>query len=109
MYQNDRVNNIFKEQSEELGANTEMFSMGIAVADYDNDLDLDYYISNLAANVLLENNDGIFNNVSEIAQVKNTYAYGDSTLTVSWGNLFADIDNDGDEDLFVANGYVPAP
>ncbi len=109
MYQNDREINTFEEQSEELGANTEMFSMGIAVADYDNDLDLDYYISNLAANVLLENNDGIFNNVSDIAQVTNTYAYGDSTLAVSWGNLFADIDNDGDEDLFVANGYVPAP
>ena len=109
MYQNDRENNTFEEQSEELGANTEMFSMGIAVADYDNDLDLDYYISNLAANVLLENDGGVLTDVATLAQVTNTYSYGDSSLAVSWGNLFADIDNDGDEDLFVSNGYVPAP
>ena len=109
MYQNDRENNTFEEQSEELGANTEMFSMGIAVADYDNDLDLDYYISNLAANVLLENDGGVLTDVAALAQVTNTYSYGDSSLAVSWGNLFADIDNDGDEDLFVSNGYVPAP
>jgi len=109
LYQNDRENNTFVDVSENTGTNNDMFSMGIAVADYDNDLDLDYYISNLAANVLLENNNGIFTDVSAIAQATNTYSYGDSSLAVSWGNLFADIDNDGDEDLFVANGYVPAP
>lgn len=109
MYQNDRENNTFVDQSQETGANSEMFSMGIAVADYDNDLDLDYYISNLAANVLLENDNGIFTDVASDANATSTYSVNDSTLAVSWGNLFADIDNDGDEDLFVSNGYVPAP
>ncbi len=109
LYQNDRESNTFIDQSQEVGANSEMFSMGIAVADYDNDLDLDYYISNLAANVLLENNNGVFTDVAGEANATSTYSIDDSTLAVSWGNLFADLDNDGDEDLFVANGYVPAP
>ena len=109
MYQNDRENNTFVDQSQEVGANSEMFSMGIAVADYDNDLDLDYYISNLAANVLLENNNGVFTDVAEEANATSTYSINDSTLAVSWGNLFADFDNDGDEDLYVSNGFVPAP
>lgn len=109
MYENDRGNNTFNDISEEVGADTKMFSMGIAVADYDNDLDLDYYISNLAANVLLENDGSTFLDVATLAGVTNTYSYSDTSFSVSWGNLFADIDNDGDEDLFVANGYVPAP
>ena len=109
MYQNDRENNVFVDNSENIGADTEMFSMGIAVADYDNDLDLDYYISNLAANVLLDNDSGTFTDVADEANATSTYSVNDSTLAVSWGNLFADIDNDGDEDLYVSNGYVPAP
>ena len=109
MYENDRNNNFFNQVSNDIGLSTEMFSMGIGVSDFDNDLDLDYYISNLGANVLLENDNGIFTDIAEQANCTNKYVYGDTTLSVSWGNLFADIDNDGDEDIFVANGYVPGP
>ena len=113
LYRND-VNETgrFTDVTDALGAGQKMFAMGIAVGDYDNDLDLDYYISNLGKNILLEQqeNNSFTNRASEHG-VENEFA-GIGTgnpLAVSWGNLFIDVDNDSDLDLFVSNGYVPAP
>ncbi len=112
LYRND-FNTIgrFTEVSASLGADQQMFSMGIAVGDYDNDLDLDYYVSNLGKNVFLEQQSEGFDERAADLGVENEFSEegADSPLAVSWGNLFVDIDNDMDLDLFVANGYVPAP
>ncbi len=99
----------FTEVGAALGADQEMFSMGIAIGDYDNDLDLDYYVSNLGKNIFLELDDGTFTDVAQSTGTENEFSGYNTSLAVSWGNLFADIDNDMDLDLFVANGYVPAP
>ncbi|MDF1695616.1 MAG: FG-GAP-like repeat-containing protein [Saprospiraceae bacterium] len=99
----------FTEVASVLGADQEMFSMGFAIGDYDNDLDLDYYISNLGKNVFLEKEGDEFVESAEAAGIENEFSGYNSSLSVSWGNLFADIDNDMDLDLFVANGYVAAP
>ncbi len=110
LYRNDyRETGKFTEVGSFLGADQEMFSMGIAIGDYDNDLDLDYYVSNLGKNVFLEQEDNQFTDVAKDAGVENEFSGYNNSLSVSWGNLFADIDNDMDLDLFVANGYVPAP
>ncbi|MCZ6604761.1 MAG: VCBS repeat-containing protein, partial [Alphaproteobacteria bacterium] len=84
-----------------------------AWADYDNDGDLDVYITSGGSqygserngvgdpNVLYRNNgDGTFTNVAFQAGVANAA----SSTGASW----ADIDNDGDLDLFVANRFRTA-
>jgi len=50
-------------------------------------------------NMLQKNNgDGTFSEIGQLAGVSNT--------DWSWAALFADLDHDGNKDLFVTNGYV---
>lgn len=109
LYRNDIDEGKFTEVGMPTNSDNEMFSMGIAVGDYDNDLDLDYYISNMSKNVLLENDGGTFIQSADYAGVENQFVEKDSSLSISWGTLFADVNNDMYVDLFISNGYVPAP
>ncbi len=111
LYRNDyNISGRFTDISTQSDANFKMFSMGIGIGDIDGDLDLDYYVSNLGKNVLMvQDQDGHFENMSGIAGVENEFSAGGPSLSVSWGNLMTDIDNDMDLDIYVANGYVPAP
>ena len=72
--------------------------MGVATGDYDNDGDMDLYVTNVGANVLLQNQGG-----GRFADVTAAAAAGDT----AWGasTMFLDYDNDGDLDLFATN-YV---
>lgn len=75
-----------------------MYSMGITVADYDNDADPDIYFTNVGENRLFRNNgDQTFTDVTEFAEV------GDPSWSTS--AAFFDADNDGWVDIFVCN-YV---
>ncbi len=97
----------YTDVSQSSGSDVGIYAMGIAVGDYDEDLDLDYYISNLGRNVLMRNEgDGSFIDVATAAGVENTAV--DTLLVTSWGNAFFDYDNDSYLDLYVANGYIPA-
>jgi hypothetical protein len=82
----------------------EQGSMGVDFGDLDNDgwFDLYYTNSSFQSNTLLLNNhDGTFTNITNMA------GHGSSTyLAVGWGTSFADLDNDGWEDLFVVNGHL---
>ena len=72
------------------------YGMGVAAGDYDNDGDIDLYVTNLGANALLRNDGaGRFEDVASAAGVA-----GDSWSTAA---VFFDADVDGDLDLFVAN------
>jgi len=109
LYQNDYPNDEFSEVAAAKGAGIPMYGMGIAAGDYDHDLDFDYYITNLGANVLLENDNGTFTDVAASANVENTYAEGSpSDFATGWGTAFFDVDNDSWLDLFVANGRIPS-
>ena len=80
------------------GAEDTGYGMGVTSGDYDNDGDVDLYVTNLGANVLLRNDDaGRFDDVTDMAGVGDT----------GWGTaaVFLDLDRDGDLDLFVVN-YV---
>ena len=73
------------------------FGGGVAVFDYDNDGDEDFYITGgLEPDVLYRNNgDGTFEDVTFDAGIEATAAY------ITQGAFAADIDNDGDRDLFI--------
>lgn len=85
--------------SAENGAGTVVEGMGLAIGDYDNDLDLDFYYSNMVnPSELLQNlGEGTFTDVAENAGVDTI-----NGATVGWGASFLDYDNDGWLDLFMA-------
>ena len=80
------------------GARTFIHGMGLAVGDYDNDLDLDFYFSDMVNGmVLLQNQgDGTFDDVANKAGV----VVGPSSA-VGWATIFFDFDNDSWLDLFL--------
>jgi hypothetical protein len=78
--------------------------MGADAADYDGDGRLDVFVTNFSQdyNTLYRNSgDGFFTDVSHRAGVVPA-----SLAYLGWGTGFADFDNDGLLDLFVANGHV---
>lgn len=80
-------------------------SMGVAIADYDNDGLPDLWTTNFEFEALaLYRNMGHaqFHLVSRPVGV--TAMHG---TFVSWGTAFADLDCDGDLDILVANGHLP--
>ncbi len=86
----------FTQVAQEAGADSKLFGMGLAVGDYDNDGDQDFYFSNVGPMELLNNQgDGTFQEVAEQAGVQFPNAIG-------WGAVFLDYDNDGWRDLYLA-------
>lgn len=93
LYRNDGS---FVDVTAEAGVGDTSWSMGCAVADYDNDGDLDLYTTNFGSNTLHRNEgDGTFVDVTDIAGV------GDDRFGV--GCAFGDYDRDGHVDLAVVN------
>ena len=91
----------------ERGADVAFYGMGVAIGDYDNDLDLDYYMTNIGNNALLQNDgNGNFTDVAGLTGVLDGWT--DEGRLVGWGTGFLDYDNDGDLDLYVSNGYLQA-
>lgn len=80
------------------GIDLKINSMGTAVGDYNNDGLLDYYMTNIRFNYFMVNQGagkGFANKAVEL---------GVDFFAISWGTNFSDFDQDGDLDLFVANG-----
>jgi len=97
LYHNER-NGTFKDVTKEAGLDVEMYGLGCAVGDYDNDGREDIYITALDGNHLFHNEgNGRFVDVTRKAGVRDG---GFST-----GAVWFDYDNDGKLDLFVSH-YV---
>jgi len=97
LYRN-RGDGTFEDITDGSGADDRGWGTGVAAGDYDNDGDVDLYVTNYGANALLRNDgNGRFADVTAQAAVGDT-AWGASAS-------FADLDLDGDLDLFVTN-YV---
>jgi len=82
----------------------ELGSMGIDCADYNNDGWLDLYqtsYSNELPALFRNSGAGFFEEV-----VRSSGAGVGAYPHVNWGVGFADFDNDGDRDLFLANGHL---
>jgi len=88
----------FTDVAKETGMDLKINSMGTAVGDYNNDGLMDYYMTNIKFNYFMVNQ-GVgkpfVNKATEL---------GMGFFAISWGANFADFDQDGDVDLFVANG-----
>ena len=78
-------------------------SMGIGCGDYNNDGWIDFFVTGYQGEMtaLYKNlGKGLFDDVTRMAGA------GAGTVPhVNWGNEFVDFDNDGDRDLFIANGH----
>ncbi len=108
LFENNYPEDSFSDVSEPTGTGIEVFGMGIAAGDYDHDQDLDYYITNIGRNILLENQNDIFADRTTEAGVENaTVPEEDNLNTTGWGTAFFDVNNDTWEDLYVANGRIP--
>ena len=118
----------FEEVTDEAGLSEGTFGMSAAAADYNRDGWVDFYKANMFSsagnrvttqerfmkdlpeihrarmfhlgrgNTLFRNVNGQFDDVSVES--------GTTMGRWSWGSLFTDFDNDGWDDLFVANGYI---
>ena len=88
----------FEEDAASYGMDTKVDDMGVTISDYNNDGHFDFFITAIQQNILLTNNGD------------NTFtdrAFEHTVLQTgwAWGTKFADFDLDGDEDLFIVNGY----
>ena len=81
-------------------------SMGADFGDFNNDGWLDLYYTNSSYQT---NQLAINNQKSAFALRSYPLGHGDSTwLYVGWGTFWADLDNDGWEEIFVVNGHLYA-
>lgn len=81
-------------------------SMGVDLCDYNNDGEPDLWVANYE-----RENFGLYRNLGygdclfrHVSQETGVTAIGG--LYVGWGSVFVDLENDGDQDGFVANGHV---
>ncbi|MBI2681287.1 MAG: VCBS repeat-containing protein [Candidatus Solibacter usitatus] len=102
-------NGTFRDVTKEAGLNRAIFAMGSGFGDLDNDGFLDIYLGTgnpsfaaLTPNALFRNHDGK-------SFVDITASSGTGCLHKGHGVAFADINNDGHEDLFIqTGGAVPS-
>ncbi len=77
--------------------------MGVDWGDYDGDADYDLFVTNYSkqTNTLYRNEGSRFGDVTSLLQLAES-----SYKPLGFGTFFFEADNDGDLDLFVANGHV---
>jgi hypothetical protein len=116
----------FSEDSKRLGVDDRGNGMGVSWADYDNDGVLDLYVSNMHSFAGERITHALADPLTPAqADLARRFSKGnslfrgrpDGTLQEvtpqvavaeagwAWGHVFLDYDNDGDQDLYVVNGY----
>ena len=95
----------FKDVSDSLSFNDKMYGMSVATGDIDNDLENEYYVSNIGKNVLLKFNQNTshFENLAPKEKVEREKEGND--YKTNWGSIFVDINNDSYIDLYSSSSY----
>ncbi len=94
----------FEDVTDRAGAGDRSYGQGVTAADVDGDGDLDLYLTNYGPDVLLENRgDGTFEDRTAAAGLGDAGGWSSSAA-------LADVDGDGDLDLYVSRyvNYDPA-
>jgi len=96
--------NGFTEMAQEYGVEDPFDGMGLTTCDFNNDLDIDFFVTNIKENSLytkdVVNANTPYTNYSEQANLYDT--------DWAWGVTFSDFNHDGFEDFYVANGFLSA-
>ena len=95
----------FSDVSDRVGLDFSIYGMGCSFADFDADGDLDIYITATGDNMLLENSNGVFKDVTREMGVSGNDPSEGSAPAWSTSAAWVDVDRDGWLDLFV-NNYV---
>lgn len=95
---------VFDEATEAWGLGDEGNGMGVALADVNGDEEADVFVTNIAdrtPNPLFIRESPRF--------INRAATYGVHDAGWAWGAEFFDADNDGDQDLYVVNGFPTDP
>ncbi|MFY0628094.1 MAG: VCBS repeat-containing protein [Reichenbachiella sp.] len=106
LFLNQYPENGFEEKGNQHNLDVNIYGMGIGLTQFNEDDIFDIYLSNIGANYfMVSNSESEYSNKARELKIEDEFQ-GD-LLTTSWGTSFFDLDNDMDEDLIVANGYIP--
>ena len=99
-------NETFVNVAPQAGADNAMNDMGVGMGDFDNDGDVDTYVTNVTAG-------GFHNVLMRNESVGGTMMFDEASVEYNifdghfgWGATFFDADNDGDMDLAATNGFT---
>jgi len=94
----------FTDRTDEVGAGIDANGMGATVADYDNDGDLDWYVTSITAEGKFHDN-RLYRNTGQGLLEEVAVSMGVGNSAWGWGATFFEADNDGDLDLLAVAGF----
>ncbi len=101
-------NKTFKEKTADFRLESNFHGMGMAVSDCDGNGYFDIYVTNITEAGFDQETNPLFLNTGQNYFINYSVPAGVSLAGWGWGTEFFDLENDGDEDLFVVtNNFVP--
>jgi hypothetical protein len=103
-YEN-QTDKTFEDKTEEYNLTDSFHGMGLALGDIDLNGYFDIYLTNATEDQYTEEINALFLNTGENIFQNNSLSSGVAYAGWGWGTEFFDMENDGDEDLFVVTGF----